>query len=146
MIGVPQLAAMSRRSTTVAQRRRRLRWQLAVRRRDASGQSRLEHPGLLPLSVLTQHQAILDQSVDRADHLAVVLAERGIALLDRRARIAGGQALGLGSRERNILTRLLTAVIRLWPRSQRPPGIGSERYRHVGQAHAGDFIAVAVGL
>ena len=78
-------------STTLAEWRRRLRWQVTVRRRDASVQSPLEQSGLLHVSVLTQHQAILDQPVDRADHLAVVLTERAIALLDRRARVAGGR-------------------------------------------------------
>src|SRR2546426_518339 len=62
-----------------------MRWrgagrQVTVWRRDTRVQSRLEQPRLRVVGVLTEHQAILDQGVDRADYLAVVLAERGVAL------------------------------------------------------------------
>ena len=46
----------------------------------------------LVIGVLTQQQAIPDHVVDRALHRIVVVIERGIALLDRSARIAGGFA------------------------------------------------------
>src|SRR6266446_6520371 len=47
-------------------------------------ESRLEQPRLLVVGVLAQHEAIPDESVDGADHRAVILAEARIALLDRR--------------------------------------------------------------
>src|SRR5882724_13293040 len=56
----------------VAERRCRLGRQFAVRRRHAGIQSRLEQPRLLARGVLTEHQAILDQAVDRAIHCARV--------------------------------------------------------------------------
>src|SRR6267142_586716 len=54
----------------MAERRRRLRRQVPVRRRHAGIQSGLEQPRLLAVGVLAQHQAILDQAVDRAIHCA----------------------------------------------------------------------------
>src|SRR5262245_24093606 len=97
----------------VAQRRLGLGRLIAVRGRDAGLQSGIQEPRLLVVGVLAQHQAILDESVDRAHHLASIVRERRIALLDRRARIARGQALGLGSGEWNVLARALAAVVGL---------------------------------
>src|SRR6266853_6072426 len=129
----------------VALRHHRLRRQLAPRRGHACGESRLEQPRLLIVGVLAQHEAILDESVDGADHLTVVLAEARITLLDRWPRIAGRGAVRRGRSERDVLTRSLAAVVCPSPRAQRPAGVRSERYGHVRKTHAGDVVAVAVG-
>ena len=54
--------------------------------------------------IFAEQEAILHQPVDASDDRTVVLTERGIALLDRRARIAGGDALRPRPSKRNVFT------------------------------------------
>src|SRR5436190_11608774 len=72
-----------------------------------------------------------------------------VSLLERKSRIAGGEALCLRLLERDPLSRGFAAVH--WTadaveRSQRPAGGGGDRRGHRGQADAGDVVAVGVDL
>src|SRR2546430_16188936 len=72
-----------------------------------------------------------------------------VSLLERKSRIAGGEALSLRLLERDPLSRGFAAVP--WTaaeveRAQRPAGGGGDRRGHRGQADAGDVVAVGVDL
>ena len=72
----------------LAARYLRLRRQVPLRWRNARVQPCLQQPRLHGCGVLAQQEPVLDQAVDGTDHRTVVLPERRITLLDRRARIA----------------------------------------------------------
>src|SRR5262245_42488902 len=87
--------------------RRRLR--CVGGRGHTSRKSQRDHAVELALGVLAQHEPVLDHVADRMSHLAPIALERGIALLDRGAWIAGGEAIGPGPGERNELAGTLAA-------------------------------------
>src|SRR5437660_2668005 len=105
-----------------------------------------DEPVELGLRVLAQHEALRDQAVDRAHGLRVVRVEARIALGNRWARVAVRRAVRGGFREGDHLTRALASVVRLCSGRARPTGLGGEGNRDVGQPHARDVVAVAVGL
>src|SRR6267142_899495 len=80
---------------------------------------------------------------DRLDVAVVVL----VPLLERAARVAAGEALGLGARERDVLAVGLAAVgAAKVVAAQRPAAGGGRRRRHARHAYAGDLVAVLVHL
>src|SRR5262249_48885461 len=91
----------------------RCRLRRAGRRRDTIHRSQREQAVQLALGVLAQHEAVLDHVADRVDHLAVIVLERRIALLDRTAWIAGADASGGRPGERDELACGLAPVVGL---------------------------------
>src|SRR6185503_15203915 len=98
---------------------------------NAARHSVLQEARLFRRGVLAQHEAFLDQIVQRSAHLRVVDGEVAVARLDRLARIARRRAGGLGDRERDVLAGGLAAVVRPHARAQCPAGVGGERHAHV---------------
>jgi hypothetical protein len=113
---------------TRAVRHRRLRRQAARRRRSARAEAGHERSGLGVVEVSATHQAILDEGAYRPRDGASVLAERRLALPDRRMPFANGDAR------------------RAWPRTElTAPSSGIRRSRRFrGEAPSGVLARGAV--
>src|SRR5262249_7471348 len=101
----------------------------------------------IALHVFGKKESIVPELVGRPRDCLHVPGVILVALLERFARVADCQALGLGRLEGNVLAVRLTAVVAPGRgRPQRPAGRGGDRRLDARQADAGDFVAVLVHL